>query len=202
MVYNICEILKTCIEDESLSYVETIAGLVQVETVQKKASKTDLIQKKFPIYCPIKQECDPNKIDPLIPDCNRKSLFYFENNGNTILNDRDKRFFNYTSSIRLVGWLNPRKMGSNDCDISCLISAEIMNILEKSTFNSGEILKIKIRPSALLVKDSKIFSKYLYGKKFYNLIEYPYDYFAIDLFVDFSINKDCISKFTPTDELC
>lgn len=203
MIDEIGEILKDVIDAESLAYIETLAGVVNKETTQKILDKDSVIEKSFAYYCPQKTDCEPNPTEALIPDVERASLFYFENIGPANVNDRSRGYTNFTAPIRLVAWLNPKKLGSPDCSITTGIIGEILKVLDKPTFNANNISKIKIRPDKLKTgQDSRnAFNKYKYGSKFYNLLEFPFDHFCIDFFVDFSIHENCINLFTVNPEI-
>lgn len=200
MVYNIAEIIKTCIADASLSYVDVLAGLVQTETVKKPVDKIKLVAKTYPVYCPLKGDCSPNNIVSLVPNPEYKSLFYFENNGGVTPINNTYGYCNYTAKLMLVGWLNPKKLGSSECVITDGIIAEIIKVLRKPRFNSGMVSKIKINPTRLLTKERRIFDKYKY-RNAHHLLEFPYDYFAIEMDVDFSIHRECIDKFIASTPL-
>ncbi len=203
MIYDIGEILKSIIEAENLPYVETLAGVVQTETAEKRGKKFgDFVTKSFPVYCPQKEPCEPNKIEALVPDSSRKSLFYMEQNGEILFRGRDKGYNKFTADLFLVGWLNPKKLGSNDCSITAPIIAQIVKILNKGHFNAlNQYSKIFIQPISIATKEKKIFDKYKYSKLFYHLLEYPYDYFRIRIQVDFQIHDNCIENYIPQDPI-
>lgn len=199
MINDIGEILKGLIDAEGLPYVETLAGVVQEETAEKPKGFTS---KVFPVYCPQLEACDPNNIEPLVPDNKRKSLMYFERNGEILFRGRDKKYSQFTADLFFVAWLNPRKLGYTDCSISAKISAKIIQIWDKGYFNSGGTYsKILIKPISIAHKDKKIFDKYKYTDKFYHLLEYPYDYFRIRVQVDFMIHDNCLEDFNELPEI-
>jgi hypothetical protein len=206
MIYDIAEILKNIIRDQidlgNIQYIETLAGLVQTETAQKQKSKSELIERSFPVYCPQTEPCDPNNIEPLVPDKDKKSLFYFERRGDILYTGREKGFNNFTAQLDLVGWLNPKKLGSNECSIQAPIVAEMVRLLNRKAFNDpgGVYSKMSISPFSLKSKEPVIFSKYKYSDKFYNLLEYPYDYFSITFSVSFSLHDNCIDEFLISPE--
>lgn len=204
MINEIGEIIKECIANENLPYIETLAGVVQSETATKLGKKKgEFVNKVFPIYCPLLEDCEPNNIEPLVPDKNRKSLFYFERNGDVIFNGRDKGYSMFTADLLLTGWLNPRKLGFEDCSISAPIIAELIKVLNKGYFNgpNGTYSKILIRPISVKTKEPSIFQKYKYNTQFYHLLEYPYDYFQIRIQVEFAIHDNCFTPLTPTDPI-
>lgn len=197
MTNDIAEILKDILAAESLPYIEKLAGLVQSETKIDGIKKEGSVMKVYPVYCPLKEACEPNKTEPLVPDKNTKSLFYFETASDTLFKGREKGRSFFTADLWLVGWLNPKALGSNECSISAPIIAQILNVLDKSIFNGpgGVYSMVKIRPVSIKTKEKSIFQKYKLGKQFYHLLEYPYDYFAIRFNVDFAIHNNCINDF-------
>lgn len=203
MIYDIGEILKNCLAAEALPYVETLAGVVQIETVKKATSKSTMEAKSYPVYCPQKGACDPQNIEALIPDKKRKSLFYFERNGDVLFTGRERGYSNFTTNIVLVGWLNPKKLGSSDCSITAPIISQILRVFDKKHFNDvgGVYSKIYIKPLSVKTKEPVIFQKYKLGDKFYHLLEYPYDYFSINLQVTFSLHDNCIDNFIVNPEI-
>lgn len=196
MVFEIGEILKGIVSTAALPYVQHLGGMARIETVKKQASRDTLVEKSFPIYCGLNETCHPNNTMNLVPDRKKKSLFYFESNGPVAVNDHAYGFTNMTAPIRLVVWLNPKELGSPDCSITKPIIYELINLFDKPYFNSGAIAKIKIRFRQELYRDVSIFTKYKYNRQS-DLLEYPYDFFALDFMVDFSIHKNCLAQFTP-----
>jgi len=201
MVYDLCEILKQRIDNESLGYIETLAGLVQTEHVDKQASKTDVIEKSYPIYCPLNQQCNTKQLEPLVPDRKRKSLLYFEDLKGIVVNSTDRGYVNYTAYPRLVCWINPKLLGSENCSISGAVMSELISILVSNSMNALDFVKIRARVLNIPPRDPNLFSKYKYSRKFVQLLDYPYDYFAIDLAVDFSIHRNCITKYITQDPI-
>lgn len=200
MIYDVAEILKECIESESLPYVETLAGLVQTETRDKLDKKGEgIITRSYPIYCPEKADCEPNQIEPLVPDRKRTSLFYFENNADTLILGRTRGYVEFQANLRLVGWLNPKKLGVEDCSITAPIVAQLLVVLDKKIFNDPArfMTRIQIMPTKVLTKNDIVFKKYKYNRKFYSLLEFPYDYFGIDISVKFAVPENCITNFVP-----
>ena len=197
MLFNLIEVLKTRIEGENLTYIDKLAGLVTVRHVDKPTSTTSSIQRSYPIYCGLNDQCETSKQMPLIPDHKIKSLFYFEDLRGITVNDINGGFINYTATVRLVGWVNPKKLGSTDCNITAPIQTDLINILMSKTVNSGIYQKIKVRGISIPTKNESIFLNYKYSDKFVTLLDKPYDYFAIDMSIEFSMHKNCASSFIP-----
>lgn len=198
MLFNIVEIIKDRIDVENLNYVDKLAGLVTLEHVKKQSSKTTTVDKSYPVYCSLNNDCDTSKILPLIPDRKLKSLFYFEDLRGINVLGTEKGFINYSASVRLIGWINPKLLGSTDCDIKSMIMTEIIHLMIGNTFNSGVYTKIKTNILSIPPKSENLFSNYKYSDKFVELLDKPYDYFAIDLSIEFSIHKNCLISFNST----
>lgn len=199
MLFKITDIIKERIENANLQYIETLAGLTRIDHVEKKVSKDALIQKSFPIYCDLNDGCNTSKALPLIPDRKKKSLFYFEDARGINVGGTDRGFVNYTAFVRLIGWINPKLLGSEDCSITAPIINELIFVMMGNSFNSGDFAKIKTRILNVPPKEPGLFSKYKYNRNFVELLDKPYDYFAIDIAIDFSIHRNCINKYTPTE---
>lgn len=197
MIYDIGEILKDFIQAENLPYVEVLAGVVQEETATKLGKqKGSFIQKMFPVYCPVTEPCDPNNIRPLVPDRKLKSLFYFERNGAVLFRGRERGYNNFTADLFLTVWMNPKELGIDECTVSAKVIPEILRILDKGHFNdpNGIYSKMLIRPISIRTKEKVIFSKWRYSNKFYNLLEFPYDYFQLRFQIDFSLHDNCAEQ--------
>lgn len=203
MIDQITEILKDCVANESLTYIETLAGLVQTETKEVHAKKLELVQRAYPIYCPVGKPCPPNKILPLVPSNDKRSLFYFERNGDVLFMGRDRGFSYFQAEVWLVGWLNPKKLGYDDCSISAPIIAQLLQIFDKGYFNdpAGVYSKMTIKPLTIKTKEPSIFQAYKYNKKFYQILEYPYDYFAIRLQINWALGDACLDDLVIQPEL-
>jgi len=97
----------------------------------------------------------------------------------------------------LVGWLNKKKLGKDDCSITSIVVANVIRALTqgKRTFNEFPFTKVSIKINQQVLGDEKIFSRYSYSETEIQYLIYPYDFFALDLKVKFSINEDCMEEF-------
>jgi len=199
MNYAIATILGSYIDN--LNFVERLASVVRPMTFFT-GSEQNTIKKVYPIDCSAShKDCVTGKYTDLVPNSRYKSIHYFEDGGVAPVNttQRDWRF---RSSLRLVGWINLKKLGKTDCSVSAQAVLQLINALPSGRFNSGEYKNIQITSIAEAPKSSAIFSKYTYDEAVTQYLMFPFDYYALDLTVEFTISKSCINDFdlgTPTE---
>ena len=204
MIKDIANILKAKLQP--LPFVDRLAGVVQIarsqETVEGK-----LIQTRFPISCDVNgEDCAEGgqRLIDLIPNSEKKSVFYFEDIGGAQFIDRTRNDLNFQANLRLVGWLNMKELGKNQCSVTSLIVANVIRALTqgKKTFNEDPFTRITIEINQQVLNNANIFSDYTYKETETQYLMYPYDFFALDLRVFFSINENCMDTFIlePADE--
>jgi len=198
MITAIGEILKDRIKD--CNFAERVAGIVQTLSMQSKSkdNKTT-ITKKYPISCAVVgEDCgeDKSTYKDLIPDSSKRSVMYFEDIGGIQFLRRERNDLVFEAKIRLVVWLNQQKLGKNECSVSAPIMAHLIAKLQTtSPFNNPPYTKMSIHVAAIAQKNPAIFGKYTYDEAVMQFLMYPFDYFAIDLLVDYSINANCLEDF-------
>ena len=185
---------------QALNWVERFGGLTQVVSYETFDQDNRRIEKTIPISC-LANSKDCNTLDQfyqnLIPDSSKKSVLYFEPlqgfRDNGAING-NQYFRNYTAQVRLVGWVNSKRLGLSD---DCLLSAKLIRSLFpillsefKSLTGVLEGAKLRFRNPNVVVKNPNIFSSYTYDIDTQFLIN-PYDYFAIDIDVVLDLNAGC-----------
>lgn len=194
MNYEIATILGTYID--GLNFVERLASVVRPLTfVTGTAEKP--VKKVYPVDCNVSyKDCvsASKKHTDLVPNSKYKSIHYFEDGGvNSVSsNERDFRF---ESKLRLIGWVNLKKLGKTDCSISAKAILQILKALPSGRFNSGEYKNIQILNISEQPKSSAIFSKYTYDEAVTQYLMFPFDYYALDITTQFTISKSCINDF-------
>jgi len=192
MIYTIGEILKSKLI--GFTYVDRISGVVQ--TAVKKNAAGNLV--RYPIACDVDgKECDDTgRYLDLIPNDRFKSVMYFEDLGGSQFNEKNGNDLRFTSNIRLVGWLNLKELGKDDCHITAQVVAHIITRLESTQeINPIPFTRLKIAVISQLVRTPQIFGRYTYQEDQTQYLMFPYDYFAIDFRVTYSINKSCVPEF-------
>lgn len=208
MTDQICEILKNAIS--GLSFVDKITGLVQVGyltqgEVIKKIGKEFAYEGLTTIKAPISQgyvDCNttkPYSYDLYFPDKNRKSVIFFEENGIT-LKEQNRNYIKYMADIRLICWYN-KKLIDVDVERFDLIH-NINNLIVDEHANSGDINRIYAEFKGQAVHSEDIWSKYDIDVPMYQLMLHPYDCFALDYEVEFSVTKSCIDDVVINPSVC
>lgn len=201
MITEIGNILKSRIISQP--YVDRIAGIVMT-MIEEQVTDENTFIKKFPVSCDISgEDCSESnsRYKDLIPNSNKKSVIYFEDlTGITFLSrERDNLLFQ--CSPRMIGWLNLTKLGRTECSISSLIVPDIIDkLITISPFNTATFNRVSIKVNKQVPKTAQIFNKYTFLEKETQYLMYPYDYFALDLTVNFAVNKNCIADFAPSAE--
>lgn len=185
-------------------YIDCWGGLVR--TIEIPVSKNDgkggSVIGKYPISCEKLDECKPNKpYTELLPSNKYKSLSYFELIGrvrpvvNRNLNYPKRSAITFTAKLRFVMWYNMLKLGYKQCSIAEQIITDI-----QFCFMNGYSLdapynvpEVKWSLDSFSVNDiNDIFGKYSYSDANIAFALPPYEFFAIDVNVTFTVLKGCL----------
>lgn len=191
---KIANILKGKIQN--LAFVDKIAGLVRPVKIEILDKENKRILKTYPIATDISSEqCIEGKYKDLIPDSKYKSIIYFEDNGSQITY-RDHRWVGFNSRLTLVGWLNLSKlMNCTHFTGSTEVILSIISSLPEVPFSDDIFREIRITAISEVIKTSAIFGKYTYNEIITQYLLYPFDYFALNLSIDYKINLSCVEQF-------
>lgn len=201
---ELAKVLKTRLLN--LPFVDVMAGLAQTVTRDDQDSETaGKITTRFPVSYDTNQPVDclggPEKL--LIPDSNRKSIIYFEDFGITEAQGRTGRS-EYTSSIRLVCWMNRALLVG---DIYKEVSGPAMAIIiEKLKFenpiNFGMFQGLRCQVSRIPPQEAGVFGRYTYTEQQRQYLRPPFEFFAIDFVCKFYVSPNCIDQIQWTQKTC
>ena len=186
---------------ESLPFMDKVGGLVKVVTKQEQ-SNNGFTTKTFPVDCNVTSaDCISGKYDDLIPNSKYKSIHYFEDLGVSI-SGQDQAFFDFVGKVKLVGWLNLKKLGKTDCNVSHLAQAAILKTIQAKNFNDSTsgFTRIQIRCDGIEPKTANIFSKYSYPESVTQYLMFPFDYYAMTFTVSFRVPYKCIDDWLVSTE--
>lgn len=191
MNHKIASILKSYLVN--LSWKDKLAGLVQTANIRIKSGE-DISPKSFPVSCDIDAvTCINGAYQDLAPDSKKKSVLYFEDKGVSFV-ERIGNRMKFTSSLRLVGWLNLREIQGESCDNSVTgcgtvgdYVIEVIKALPTTPFSTTDFVSIYISNISEPEQSVDIFSKYTYNENAVQYTMFPYQYFALDLTIDFVI---------------
>lgn len=194
------------IENGGLVFVEKYFGMVQ--TIEKTEMNEEIsIRKRFPVATEsiVDGICSSHQ-QFAIPDSALKGILYFEDQG-TFENGnvRSGNNFQFTSNLRLVCWINRKKVVSNQfSEITGLAINDILQKLEvnKNPRSEGMFSNISVAVQRIPIQDAQIFSKYTYDESVTQFLMVPFEFFAIDLVVKYSINGSCMNSITLNPSQC
>lgn len=193
MNIDIAEVLKGFLT--TASFTDKIAGLVQTMRVGITNNDGQRTESLFPVSCLYTyDECKTGKYAELVPNSKYKSILYFEDNGLSF-GQREGRWQFVESRLKLICWANMKKIDKDDYNSSNMIS-EILYLFPDMPFDSGIFKQVLISVTGQDIRNNSIFSKYSYNEPFTQYLMYPYDYFALNLTINFKIIPAC---YEPTD---
>lgn len=197
---KLANVLKTNIE--GLNFIDKIAGLVKPMTITKVENGAK-VKKTFPVACDVTaDQCVKGNYQELIPNSKYKSIAYFEDLGSAI-EYKDRNRVKFTSRLNLVCWLNLKKLA--ECGL-CVISPQVilmlMANLPEFPVNDDIYRDIRITAVSETPKSNTIFSRYTYDELISQYLLSPYDYFCLQITVQFWVNLDCVNDLILTECTC
>lgn len=184
--------------------IELFGGLVYTQTKRETIFRDDddetgrAVDKRFPVSCDYTGtvDCEHSGLKDFIPNSKIKGLLYFEDNGVSV-EGMTGRTVNYRSRMRIVVWLNNKYVNTPSCSVSAAImNAIVAAISGKNPFNSGDFKRITISIEGVPRMAADIFGRYTYDEAVTQYLMPPFEYFAIDIAVRFSVNPECINSIT------
>lgn len=203
MISDIGQILKSYISP--LGFIDKLGGVVRVVTKNESDSEGSVIRKSFPVDCDVtNDDCLTGKYVDLMPNSAYLSVSYFEDQGVRLVT-QDVRNFTFEATLKYVCWLNLKKLGKTSCSNSALAYLNILKALPTAYFNQTvntvPYSRVIIKVDGQDIKSPQIFSKYTYDEEKTQYLIYPYDYFSMNVNVQFTISQACIPAFTTGEEL-
>jgi len=190
---------KLALKISGLNYVDRITGLAKVIS-KNIAGEGGMVAKKIPTYLNLnKTTCDNADYIDLVPDSKLKSIIYFEDQGTSKI-DCSGRYDDFETNLRLVFWCN---LGMIDQGTDLYnIQSEIISTLIGRIDNFDYVVKIIIELADIPEKSPTIFAEFSYSEEDKQYLLYPYDYFALDFSVKWSLAKICYETTTLNPNSC
>jgi hypothetical protein len=174
------------------NYLDRTSGVVQVVRKHSETDEGFKIEKRIPYsHSATLAECSTMD-KAMIPNSKHKSCLYFEDKG--IDTGQDVRGnVQYTSRLRLVCWLNMNIInGLYDPAVTSKIMADIIfRLMEIQNQNEDPFSRVTVKLAGIAEQSQDIFSAYDYAERETQFLMPPFDFFAIDFTVTFSISKEC-----------
>lgn len=195
-----------------LSFIDQLAGIVQpvidqkfVDNDEEKNSITNKIVKRMPVSYDLIGGKDKylGSERQLVPNESKKSIIYFEDFGTTVDTGKNvsTRVTAYNANIRLVCWLNKRKLNEDKYnELTAFCITEITKRLVKGkAINMLGITRLFLTVSRIPIQDAQIFSRYNYDEAELQYLRPPFEYFAIDFNARFATIGNCLpAKISTT----
>lgn len=188
MVNEIGNIIIEKIKD--LPFIDKYSGVVKPISFKTDAG----VKKTFPAACVLtEEECRRGDYKDLCPESGKKSVLYLEDKGARLLKKEGGVFY-WRASFDLVCWLNMPALGFTDCSYSAIAIMGILSALPASPIPSqGIYSRINFIPVGEVSKATSPFLKYSYDETINQYLLKPYDYFVLNIDVEFAINKACLT---------
>lgn len=183
----------------SAPYTERLAGLTRPVIIKSKSGDGSFANRRIPMGCNVTnpENCHPNKL--LVPDSSLSSIAWFEDEG-VIFNSPSGRYIDFTSSLRLIVWLNLNRYEHN-CSLSAAVFMDIIRRIMVNYENTLHYQSIKVTAVTQQPKDVSIFASYDFeNKNMYTI--YPYDFLAVKITTAFAINRNCFKDITTKNAEC
>jgi hypothetical protein len=185
-----------------LPVIEKKAGLVQVaeyeDTLYDETGASTTYVKRIPVSQDVTFYARTVPSD-LVPDGSKSGILYFEDGGTQTVNIRGK-FIRYRSRLRLVVWLNAERLIADQWTVTPQLTTAILSQLRAlNATNVDRFLNLRVNVEGMPKQDKAIFAPYTYDLHNTGYIMPPYEFFAIDLNVEYSMNTACLDPFSTKD---
>ena len=186
---------------EALNFSEVVGGIATTISQNKHAKDNKIIIKKFPAYYnENKTTCSASEYIDLVPNSNKRSIIYFENNGIKI-SPINGNIIECVADVRLVCWANLKKI--NDTFINAdTLKLLVIQAMPVSLSNVFPYSFIRIELTGEETKSVALFSKYTYNEEEKQYLIYPFDYFALNYEISFYVGINCIDPILISPSVC
>ena len=194
---QIAELIRARIA--SMTVIDKITGVVRA--IPRKMEGRE---QRFPVGCDVTDpfSCDLSTLKDLVPDGRYRSIIYFEDRGAPQKQVTRTRGIWFTSRLRLICWMDTRKIGPQ-CTSGDEVMMEMIALIEgdKYHYNSEPFQDIRHRVS-IAEKSSALFSRYTYDEANRQFLTPPFDYFGLDIDTSFRIMAACVEPVELDPQPC
>jgi hypothetical protein len=191
----IAELLKLRLQ--GFSYVEKLAGLVRSVSFER-AGKTIVLPVGADVQAPL--QCGDAEILDLVPDERYGVIVFFEDRGLVPVKSRT-RGLSWTSSLRLVCWVNTAKLGG-DVNAGDKVMQQFLQAINHGPYNVDPFIGVRHRTTGVAAKGATIFGAYTFPDSSRQYLLYPFDAFALEIATEFRVKAGCEPEVSGTDVAC
>lgn len=205
MIAEICKVLKDRLEfGGGLQFLDVYAGLVNTVTYKDQDENGNPLTKRMPVsYHTNIEDCATKSPErALIPDSTKKGIIYFEENGGA---SQIRRMAGgntmWRAQLIAVVWLNRDNItGDTYGDLTTKTRSEIITKMKGEAITSP-FLKI-ILNNTRVRQNPEIFSKYSYDETVLQYLRPPFEYYALDIDVNFVVKGECLPEIEINPKQC
>lgn len=206
------QILRPLLESQ-LTWMSLFGGIA-VSVTKTVNADGDTIT--YPVSVKKPKDCPPSREPILAPDTNQTAILWLEEASNVVATDMEniakRQGRLYTQSFRLLGWVNGPGLGEDGWQYAYSPEQHVINVLDGLRYNNYQLQNIglssdipinqlTVRVTGMQEKDiDTIFGEYSFSEEPKYLVQ-PYDYFAIDLELEWRIIGSCLPAFDPEEPL-
>lgn len=196
---QIAAIILARIRAANFPWIEKNAGLVrQVST--KVKGKVEVL----PIAADVlgSADCEPSAIDHLLPDSRYRSILFIECTEFPSRKTENIGAPCWTATYRIVVWMDCSKLGGG-AGCGDVAYENLITTLDLPMFDSGLFRGVVFRVvGGGPARGKDIFGKYTLNEERSQYLHYPFDFFALDLQVDFAVPKGCEDELAEDNVNC
>jgi len=204
MNQEIASILKDRLK--GIQFVEVLAGLAhRVEYTDNDGSGRS-IRKAIPVShdVDVAKGCRITPERELVPDSGKKGILYFEDLGSRFIDRTSNGSMTYSSRMVLVCWMNrARLVGDHYKQITSYCITTILGKLKPMQLsNVDNFSRFKVTPGRILPQDASVFSRYTYDETTNQYLRPPFEFFGMELEIEYSIHPECVKEIEFKDTIC
>lgn len=184
------------------TYLDRTSGLVQVVRKYFESEEGFKTEKRFPYSHSATFQELATMDKAMIPNSKYKSCLYFEDRG-IDSSGMIRGNVQYTSRLRLVCWLNMQIINGlyEPAATSKIMADIIFRLLEIQNLNEDPFSRVTVKLTSIAEQSQDIFSAYDYAETQSQYLMPPFDFFAIDFLVSFSMSNTCPREINVVNQV-
>lgn len=189
-----------------LPFVEQLGGMVQTVEFKQPNGDNNVTTKRMPISCDAELGPKGKATQEMafVPNSKKLGILYFEDLGISFVDRVSGGAIQYKSRLILVCWMNRARLtGNSYTEISSYCITSILGKLKiKTIANECNFSRFMVTPGRILQQDSSVFSRYTYDESITQYLRPPFEFFGIELTVDYCIHPDCLNDIKFKEPVC
>jgi hypothetical protein len=184
--------------DIDLNWADVITGVCEVLRLKMGADGT--VEKVIPGYLNTNPStCNTSRYLDLVPNSGKKSIIYFDNLSESV--ESENRYYKQmNASLRLVCWVNLPLIDKSLTNAITLQQDVLKNlpvrVANQSPFAWNRVSVLGVE------RNESIFSAWSYDEAEKQYLIFPFDYFAINLSINYRYLTNCPLPINEDPDLC